>query len=144
MIVVGCGGGDGDKTDRVSKSEFVKEGSAICVATRKGIRSDFEAYIRGRKGREIERAEQANEMTAEEAAAKVGDEVIVPAMRQELEEFLSLGIPEGDDVQVKALLKTFDEGVEKAERHPERAAMNGTEAFGESGRLAGEYGLEGC
>lgn len=65
-------------------------------------------------------------------------------MKRELEEFRALGIPAGDDDQVNALLVAFAEGLEKAEAHPERAATTGTEAFGKSGELAGEYGLEGC
>lgn len=144
LIVAGCGGGGGDETVRVSRSKFVKEGSAICAATRRGIRSDFEAYTRGREGKEVARAEKANELTPEEAAATVGEKIVVPAMRHELAEFRALGIPEGDDDQVNALLDAFEEGVEKAETDPEQAATDGTEAFGKSGRLAGEYGLEGC
>lgn len=144
LTVAGCGGSDGDETTRVSKAEFVKEGGAICVATRKGIRSDFEAFTRSSEGRELERAEKANELTPVEAAAKVGEEIIVPAMRQELEEFRALGIPDGDDDQVNALLEAFEEGAEKAEEHPERAATDGTEAFGGSGDVADDFGLVGC
>jgi hypothetical protein len=143
-IVAGCGGGSGDEPGQISKSAFVEKGSAICLATRRQIRSDFEAYRKGSQGKEIERAEQANELTPEEAAAKVGKEVIVPVMRQELEEFQALGIPPGGDDQVTALLDAFGEGIEAAEGHPERVATDGTEAFGKSGRLATDYGLEGC
>jgi hypothetical protein len=143
-IAAGCGGGDGDERAPISRSAFVEKGSAICVATRQGIRSDFEAFTTGDEGREIERAEKAGELTPEEAAAQVGEEIIVPAMRKELEEFRALGIPPGDNDEVATLLKAFEEGLEKAEGHPERAAANGTEAFGSSGEVAGDYGLEGC
>jgi hypothetical protein len=144
VIVAGCGGGDGEEPVPISRSSFIKRGSAICVATRRGIRSDFETFTKGKGGREIERAEKANELTPEEAAEQVGEEIIVPAMRQELEEFRTLGVPPEDDDKVTALLEAFEEGVEKAEEHPERAATNGTEAFGESRRVAGGYGIEGC
>jgi hypothetical protein len=144
LIPAGCGGGGGEETAQISRSAFVEKGSAICVATRRGIRSDFEAFTKGKQGKEVERAEKANELTPEEAAAQVGEEIIVPAMRQELEELRALGVPPGDDDKVTALLVAFEEGVEKAEKHPERAATVGTEAFGESGRVAGDYGLEGC
>jgi hypothetical protein len=144
LIAAGCGGGDGDESGQISKAAFVAKGSAICVATRRQIRSDFETYRKGPQGKEIERAEQANELTPEEAAAKVGKEIIVPVMRQELEEFRALGIPPGGDDQVTALLKAFEEGIDAAERHPERVATDGTEAFGKSGRLAADYSLEGC
>ena len=144
LTLAGCGGAAGEEPAPISRSAFVEKGSAICVATRQGIRSDFEAFTKGREGREIERAEKANELTPEEAAAQVGEEIIVPAMRQELEELRALGVPPGDDEKVMALLTAFEEGVEKAEEHPERAATDGTEAFGKSGRAADAYGLDGC
>jgi hypothetical protein len=144
LIVAGCGGANGEGSAPISRSAFVEKGSAICVATRQGIRSDFETFTKGEGGREIARAEKANELTPEEAAAQVGEEIIVPAMRQELEEFRALGVPPGDDEKVTALLKALQEGVEKAEKHPERAATDGTEAFGKSREVADDYGLEGC
>jgi hypothetical protein len=143
LIVAGCGG-SGDEPTQISRVAFVKKGGAACLATKRQIRSDFEAYRKGPQGREMERAEKTNELTPEEAAAKVGKEIIVPAMRQELEEFQALGVPPGDEAEVTALLEAFEEGIEKAVRHPERVATDGTEAFGKSGRLAGDYGLESC
>jgi hypothetical protein len=144
LVVAGCGGEDGKEPEPITRSAFVEKGSAICVATRQEIRADFEAFTKGKGGKEIERAEKANELTPEEAAAQVGEEIIVPAMRREREEFRALGVPPGDDEKVTALLKAFEEGIEKAEEHPERAATDGTEAFGESGKAADDYGLEGC
>jgi hypothetical protein len=142
LILAGCG--EGNEPARISKSEFLEKGSAICVSARRGIRADFEAYARGSEGRGDTLAEKAGELTPVEAAAKVGRKIIVPAMKRELEEFRALGMPKGDDDRVNALLSAFEEGVEKAEAHPERAATTGTEAFGKSGKLASKYGLEGC
>jgi hypothetical protein len=142
--VAGCGGGDGEKPPPISKAAFVKRGSVICEATRRRIRADFEEFTRGKGGEEIEKAEKAGELTPEEAAARVGEEIVVPAMRRELEEFRALGVPPGDGEKATALLAAFEEGVEKAERHPERAASDGSEAFARSGKVAAAYGLEGC
>jgi hypothetical protein len=144
LIVAGCGGGIGAEPAQISRATFIEKGSAICLATKREIRADFETYRKGEQGREIEKAEKSNELTPVEAAARVGREVIVPVMHQELEEFRVLGVPAGDDDRVTALLDAFEQGVEAAEGHPERVAMDGTEAFGKSGRLASEYGLENC
>jgi hypothetical protein len=111
------------------------------VATRRGIRSDFEAFTKSAEGREVERAEKAGELTPGEAAAQVGKEIVVPAMRRELEEFRGLGVPPGDDQEVTALLVALEAGLERAESKPERAAADG---FTESGEVAEDYGLEGC
>jgi heme-degrading monooxygenase HmoA len=142
FVLVGCGA-DEDSA-QISKSAFVNKGSAICIATRRGIRSDFEAFTKGSEGKEVERAEKANELTPEEAAERVGEEIVIPAMRQELAEFRALGVPPGGEDEVIALLKAFEEGVDRAEGDPEGAATDGTEAFGESGKVAEAYGLEGC
>lgn len=141
LVGAGCGGGSGDEPAPISRSAFVGRGSAICVATRRGIRSDFEAFTKSADGREIERAEKAGELTPEDAAGQVGEEIVVPAMRRELEEFRALGVPLGEDREVAALLGTFEAGLEKAEGNPKRAAADG---FSESGRVAEGYGLEGC
>lgn len=144
LIAAGCGGGEGNEPDQISRAAFIEKGSAICLATKRKIRADFEAYRKSEQGREIGKAERADELTPVEAASRVGRDVIVPVMHQELEEFRALGIPPGDDDQVTVLLRAFEEGIEAAEGHPERVAMDGTEAFGRSGKAATDYGLEYC
>lgn len=141
LVGVGCGGGSGGEPAPISRAVFIARGSAICVATRRGIRSDFEAFTKSADGREIERAERAGELTPEEAAGQVGEGIVVPAMRRELEEFRALGVPPGEDREVAALLAAFEAGLEKEEGDPKRAAADG---FSESGKVADGYGLEGC
>jgi hypothetical protein len=140
LIPFGCGGG----STGISREEFVKEASSVCRKTGERIQSEFTAYGKSREGREDVRAEEAGELTFREAAIGVANEIVIPAMRRQLAELRALGVPEGDEGRAKALLDAFGEGVEKAEKRPERAAQDGTEAFGRQERLADEYGLQGC
>lgn len=144
LSLAGCGG---DERTAITKTEFIDQANAICLKTSKQIETEFAAYGESEAAKEAERAQRANELTANaanQAAARVTERILIPAMRQQLDELRSLGFPDGDEARAKALLDAFDEGIEKAEARPERAARDGTEAFGKSGRLAGEYGIESC
>jgi len=144
-ILTGCGDGeDANGQTAITKEEFVKQANAICSNTRRRIEAEFAAYGRSGEAKEAEEAQQANELTGDEAAARVGEKILIPAMRQQLEELRSLDVPSESEDRAEALLGAFGEGIKKAEARPERAARDGTEAFGKSGRLAGEYGIESC
>jgi hypothetical protein len=139
--VLGCGGGE---SPAISRAQFVREASAICGRTRDRIQSEFAAYGKSREGREAVRAEKAGELTYGEEAVRVGRRIVIPAMRRQFDELRALGVPAGGEERAKVLLAAFGAGVGKAEAHPERAAQDGTEAFGKQERLAEEYGLENC
>jgi len=141
MVSSGCGASEGTA---ITRAEFIEDANAVCAKARKRIQAEFTAYGEGEEAREAERGQRAGELTANQVAANVGVKILVPAMRREVEELRSLGIPSKGEHQAEALLDAFDEGVERAEAHPERAARDGTEAFGEPGRLAREYGIESC
>jgi hypothetical protein len=144
VILAGCGESD---EPAISKAEFIEQASAVCAKTSSRIETEFAAYGESREAREVERARRANELTAEKAnkaAARVGEEILIPAIRRQLAELRELGVPREDGGGTEELLAAFDEGIEKAEARPERAARDGTEAFGKSRRLAEEYGIDNC
>jgi hypothetical protein len=139
-----CGGGD---SAELTKTEFAARADAICSKTRKRIEAEFTAYGESKAAREAAEAQRANELTAakaNEAAATVAETILIPAMRQELEELHDLGVPAEDDKRAEALFDALEQGIAKAEARPERAARDGSEAFGELRRLADEYGIESC
>jgi hypothetical protein len=140
-VLVGCGGNEGTA---ITKAEFIEKANAVCAKTKERVETEFAAYGDSGEAREAERAQRANELTVNEAAAKVAVKILIPAMRQEVEELRDLGVPSEGEGRAEALLDAFAEGIEKAEARPERAARDGTEAFGRSGRLAEEYGIENC
>lgn len=147
LILAGCSGDDGGGQAFIAKAEFIERANAICLKTRREIAAEFAVYGKSRAAREAERARQANELStaeANEAAASVAKRILIPAMRTQQEELRNLGSPNEGGDQAQAVLDAFDEGIEKAEARPERAARDGTEAFGKAGRLAEEFGIASC
>jgi hypothetical protein len=142
LIAAGCGGDSEAATP--SKAQFAKQADAICAKTTKRIEAEVQSYIQGPKAKEIEEEVQASELTSNEAAARVTEEILIPAKENQLEELEAIGIPSEGEAEAKALVASYAEGIEKAEAHPERAVKDGTEAFGKSSRLAEEYGLKEC
>lgn len=146
-VLAGCGGGGAGGQVTIAKAEFIEQANAVCLRTRKEIAAEFASYGESRVAREAERAQRAGELTANEAneaAARVAERILIPAMRSQLEELRELGTPSEDDDRAQAVVDAFDEGIEKAEARPERAARDGTEAFGRAHRLADEYGVANC
>lgn len=141
LVMSGCGGG---RAPTVSRAHFVAEASEICKGTSQRIQAELAAYGRSRGEKEAERAEKAGKLSYAEAAMRLAQRILIPAKKQELDEFRALGIPQEDSQSANALLSAFEEGIEKAEEHPERAVQDGTEAFGKQERLADEYGLRAC
>ncbi|HXR30553.1 MAG TPA: hypothetical protein VN752_05390 [Solirubrobacterales bacterium] len=142
-LISACGGEDSELT----KAEFVERANAVCLQTRERIEAEFTAYGESRAAREAVRAQRADELSAEkanEAAATVAERILIPAMRRQLEELRDVGLPGGDEKRAAALLDALEDGIARAEARPERAARDGTEAFGELRRLADEYGIESC
>lgn len=139
LIAAGCGGSGSGEPTPIAKSDFIEGAEAVCAEAARRIESEFQAYERSGRA-----ADEANELSVNEAAASVAKKILIPAKRQELEELRKLEIPEEDADRVNAMIAALDEGVEKAEARPERAARDGTEAFGKVDRLAAEYGIEGC
>jgi hypothetical protein len=138
-IMMGCG-----DSGQISKEEFASKAGAVCERTSKRIETDFAVYGRSKEAREVERAQQNGEMTSNEAAARVAEGILLPAMRRQFAELRRFGTPSEGGGQAEALLTALAEGIAKAEARPERAARDGTDAFGKWRRLAREFGIDGC
>lgn len=144
LALAGCGGGSGGETAGLSKADFIKKATAVCQGARRRIESEFAAYSNGGEGKAAQRAVKAGELTVNEAAARIAAKILIPSVRRELAELRALGLPESQGDRVKAMLDSLQEGIEKAEAHPERAARDSTEAFGRPERLIREYGIGPC
>lgn len=139
LAVFGCGSDSGGgATDEISKAAFIKRAETICVGTQERASAKFRSYM-VKHGAETLTAAQERK-----AQAEVGETILVPAKRQEVEELRALGAPPGDEKQVEEIVGAYEKGIEVATAHPEEATKNGTEAFGKAERLAAEYGLAGC
>ena len=75
---------------------------------------------------------------------KIVTTVMVPSVSREVKELRALGIPDGDEERVDAMITALEEGVETAERDPEVVTKSSDAVFGIASRIGGEYGLTVC
>ncbi len=135
LIVAGCGGDDSSSTS-ISKEEFIAKADAVCQKAAKRLEKGLVGFLV--KGKKIQKPSQADN-------EKFVVTVLIPSLRREIKEMQALGIPDGDEEKVGAMIDALKEGLETAEDNPEVVAAGGTDVvFGISSRLAGEYGIETC
>ena len=75
---------------------------------------------------------------------KIVTTAMVPNVSREVKELRALGIPEGDEEKVDAMIGALEEGIETAEQDPQAVTKSSDVVFGISSRIAGEYGLKAC
>jgi hypothetical protein len=135
-LIAGCGGG-GDTTDEtvtLTKTEFIKQGDAICEQS--GDQSEKEAEeFAEENGFDLEKA--SNEQLEEAVAA-----VLVPTLRQQAEEIDALGAPEGDEEQVEEIVVSLEGATDEIENDP--GVVFKEEVFDEPNELAQDYGFKVC
>lgn len=137
LLAAGCGGSDESSAgaDAISKQEFIAKADAIC---KKGTERMQGAILAGLKNpQSLSKVSQAEQEELVESA-------MVPSIKREVRELRALGIPEGDEERVDAMIGALEEGVETAEDNPEAVANSSDVVFGIPSRIASEYGLEAC
>jgi len=138
LIVAGCGGGDDEtSTASITKAEFVKQADIACKDTIGRIQADFLTFAKESK------ASSTGAPTKQQTLELV-DVVLVPNLKQEVDEFRALGAPSGDEDQVEAIVAALEEGVEEAENDPEGTVERNAEVWVTSSELASAYGLKDC
>jgi hypothetical protein len=136
LVVAGCGGGDSSTTaGSISKEEFIAKANAICKkGTARLQKAIFAALKNPRNLTKVSEAEQIKIVTT----------AMVPNISREAKELRALGVPEGDEEKVDAMISALEEGVETAEQDPQAVTKSSDVVFGISSRIAGEYGLTAC
>jgi hypothetical protein len=141
LLVIGCGGGSGDSSSvsSLSKKEFIVKADAICRKGNERMQAElFKVLRKNRVGGKLTKPSLADN-------EKFIAAVLIPDLKQEISELKALGVPEGDEERVDAIVAALEEGLETAEENPETVAAGSSDmVFGIASRLAGEYGLEVC
>jgi hypothetical protein len=137
MIAAGCGGGD-DSTDSsgLTKAEFLKQGNAICAKGNKEIEEGFEEF-------EAENGLENKQPTKAQLTEAI-EEVIIPAVRGQVEGIEDLEPPSGEEAKVESVTAAASEGLEKAEEDPAAMTSEKADPFAKANELANEYGLTKC
>ena len=139
LIAAGCGGDDdnSDSTDNgattavetLSKSAFIQEADQICKEGNDQIDQAGKSLGGNPSDAEIQ---------------SFIDETVAPNVENQLDQIRALGIPEGDEAQVNAILDAAQEAVDKIKSDPSVITDNGPDPFAEANKLAKEYGLSTC
>lgn len=140
LLLAGCGGGDDSDTAKsISKEEFIAKGEAICKTGNKRMEAELVKFLRDGRG-----VESLTKPSPEDNE-KFLETVLIPNLEREIAEFKELGVPEGDEERVEAIVTALEEGLETAEDNPKAVAAGTSDVvFGIASRLAAEYGLETC
>lgn len=143
LILVGCGGGGsdatsggGDSTASLSKAEFIKEADAICSKGGEQAQSEFAAF--GKKNKIPEGKEPTTAQWEE-----IGTQILVPALRQQVDEIRQLELPAGDEAQIEAFLEGVDGAVEEVEEKPE-IAKEPSKTLTDAHQTINGYGFKVC
>jgi hypothetical protein len=134
LVVAGCGSA-GSSTASISKTEFIEKADAACKKGEEEIQKDFATF--GKEHESIKKPSEAD-------YAELIDDVLVGNAEQEVKEIRALGIPEGDEKPIEAMLEAREKSLEKAQDNPKAVVRGGEDIFAEASKLAKEYGLREC
>jgi hypothetical protein len=137
LAVAGCGGGSdsSSSTGSISKEQFIAKADAICKRGTERLQSAIVTVLK--KPQNLAKVSQAKQ-------EKIVTTAMVPNVNREVKELRALGVPDGDEEKVDAIITALEEGVETAERTPEVVTKSSDAVFGISSRIAGEYGATVC
>jgi hypothetical protein len=136
-LIAGCGGGDDSTTDEtvtLTKTEFIKQGDAICKKGNDQSEKEAEEFAE-ENGFTLEKASKDQ---IEEAVV----EVLVPNLNRQAQELDELGAPEGDEEQAEEIIVSLEKAAGEIEDEP--SAVFEGKALKEPGNLADEYGFKVC
>jgi hypothetical protein len=137
LAAAGCGGSsDGGTTSSISKAEFVNQANAICQSGHEKLHTDFLAFSKEKGGNPTPSKAEYDEYIEKVVAPDLGQEIV--------SEIRALGVPEGDNGSVEAMLTAVEEGVAKAKEEPRLALEDNGVTFAKAIKLATAYGLKVC
>ena len=135
-FVAGCGGG-GDTTDvtvALTKTEFIKQGDAICKQGNEASEKEAEEFAEDNDFK----LEKASKEQLEEAVG----EVLVPNLEGQIEELDALGAPKGDEDKVEAIITSLEDATAEIDDDP--GVVFEGDVLKKPSKLAQDYGFKVC
>jgi hypothetical protein len=148
MLVVGCGGGDGQPpispsvaADPAARASFVAKAGPLCERRRLEDERKALSVFRS-KAKLYERNGNLEEFRGSLRRQEIAL-VLAPSLRRRLGAVRRLGIPKGDEDEVKEIFEAIDAAARAAQEGPAGFLESGS-PMGEARDLARAYGIESC
>lgn len=125
-----CGGGD---DPRLTKAEFVEQGSAICGATSARIESASQSAF-----------SEPGKIPALDEISSFAADTVAPTIEEEVERLSELRPPEDDVERIDDILQAGSDGVDTVRQDPTIILNSSDDGFGRYQELSAAYGLENC
>lgn len=129
LAIAGCGGGS---EEALTKTEFIKQGNAIC-----------DQATKAREKVISEVSEETNPKGNVEAAQEAVIHKGIPTYEKAAEELDGLAAPAGDEKKVEAIVAAMEEAANRALADPHTAIISDL-PFRKADKLAEGYGLKSC
>lgn len=128
LIVAGCGGGGGET---VTKSDFVRQGNAVCGKWQQA---------RGEAFREVNSKFKPPVTQAKREKAIL---FVLEPYEDAIEGLKELEPPAGEEEKVEAIIDSMEEGYNQAKANP-GTLVSSSAPFSKANKLTEEYGLKEC
>jgi hypothetical protein len=139
IVAAGCGSSD-DGTDTVvvlTKTEYIKQGDAICAQGSKTLSQEAEDFA---DENDIDTNKPTKEQQEEVIATVVG-----PALQAQADELSALGAPDGEEDKTSAIIEALESGAEELEDDPAvLLGDDGVAPLDKANELAEEFGFKEC
>jgi hypothetical protein len=141
VVAAGCGSGGDGTTDTtvvvLTKTEFIKQGDAICKNGGESLSQEAEEFA------------EENNIDIEKPTKKQQEEVIEtvvgPALQAQADELRELGAPDGEEAKTSAIFDALETGAEELEDNPGALLESGGKGpLDKSRELATEFGFKEC
>jgi hypothetical protein len=140
IVAAGCGSSGDDSTDTVvvlTKTEFIKQGDAICKKGSESLSQEAEDFA------------DENNIDTSKPTKKQQEEVIEtvvgPALQTQADELGELGAPDGEEDKTAAIVDALEAGAEELEDNPGALLeSNGKSPLDKAKELATEFGFKEC
>ena len=140
IVAAGCGSGSDDSTDTVvvlTKTEFIKQGDAICAKGSKQIEDEADEFAKDNN------VDTSNPTKAEQE--EVIKTVVGPVLQTQADELGALGAPDGEEDKTAAIISALEEGADELEADPASLLeSNGATPLDKARELANEFGFKTC
>jgi hypothetical protein len=134
LLIAGCGGGSDDTTSSLTRAQFVKQGNTLCKKSEEEKGKALSALISKL---------DPNKPVTMKRKEQLVLTVVLPPYEQTTKDLENLGVPDGDEEEVEAILAARQEATAKTKADPS-VAVNSVQDFEKANKLAAKYGLTSC